>query len=106
MQLRRSGDRYDPRLFRQQPCESNLSRCHFLLFGKLANPIDQRLICFPVFWSEARDDVTEIGAIELGIFGDFASEEAPAERAEWNEPNPYRFRLSPPERIFALKCGD
>src|SRR5439155_515396 len=38
-----------------------------------------------VFWSEARDDGTEIGAIELGIFGDFASEEAPAERAEWNE---------------------
>jgi len=48
----------------------------------------QRLIRFAVFWSEARDDGTEIGAIELGIFGDFASEEAPAERAEWNEPDP------------------
>ena len=40
MQLRRTGDRYDPRPLRQQPCESNLSRCHFLLFGKLANQID------------------------------------------------------------------
>src|SRR6266436_774721 len=84
-QLGRARDRNNPRLLRKQPRQRDLCRCRLLLFRDSAQQIHQRLIRFAVFWSEARDDGTEIGAIELGIFGDFASEEAPAERAEWNE---------------------
>src|SRR6266436_6189995 len=87
-QLGRARDRNNPRLLRKQPRQRDLRRCRLLLFRDSAQQIHQRLIRFAVFWSEARDDGTEIGAIELGIFGDFASEEAPAERAEWNEPDP------------------
>src|SRR5258705_224487 len=68
--------------------QRHLRRVRLLLFRDSAQQIHQRLIRFAVFWSEARDDGTEIGVIELGIFGDFASEEAPAERAEWNDPDP------------------
>src|SRR6266852_4046308 len=86
-QLGRARDRNNPRLLRKQPRQRDLRRCRLLLFRDSAQEIHQRLIRLAVFWSEARDDGTEIGAIELGIFGDFASEEAPAERAEWNEPD-------------------
>jgi hypothetical protein len=71
----------------KQPRQRDLRPWGLLLFRDSAQQIHQRLIRFAVFWSEARDDGTEIGAIELGIFGDFASEDAPAERAEWNEPD-------------------
>ena len=48
------------------------------------------------------------------VFADLAGEEALAQRAEWNEPDPeflerrdhFRFRLSPPQRVFALQRSD
>jgi hypothetical protein len=65
-------------------------------------------------WGKARNDVAEIGAIELRSCGDRASEKALTKWAEWNEADPeffegwqhLLFRASPPERVFALNCGD
>src|SRR5207249_2702837 len=67
-----------------------------------------------VLWRKARDDVAEVGLVELRIFADLAGEEAFTKRTERNEPDAeflecryyFRFRLSPPKRIFALKCRD
>ena len=56
-----------------------------LLFRKLAKQINQCLIRFPGLRSKARNDIAEIGAIELRILADLAREEAFAERTEWNE---------------------
>jgi hypothetical protein len=36
--LRRTGDRYEPRLLLQQPRESNLSRCHLHVRGAETAP--------------------------------------------------------------------
>src|SRR2546428_13481286 len=114
MKLRRPGDGNDPRLLRQQPSERDLSRCRLLPFCDFAKQINQRQIRFASLWGKARDDVAEIGAIELRIFGDLASEEALTKRAKWNESDPeffegwqhLLFRASPPQRVFALNCGD
>ena len=62
VQLRCAGDGNDPRLLREQPGERDLRRRRFLLFGDLAEQIDQGLIRFAVLRREARDDVAEIGA--------------------------------------------
>src|SRR6185369_3718874 len=114
MKLRRPGDWYDPRLLREQPGEGDLSGRRLLAFCDCAKQIDQRLIRLASLWGEARDDVAEIGAIELRIFGDLAGEEALTERAEWNESDTellecrqqLLFRAPPPQRVFALNCGD
>ena len=76
MQLRRARDRNNPRLLRKQPGERDLRRCRLLLFCDLAKQIDQRLIRLPVLRRKARDDVAEIGAVELRVFVDLAGEEA------------------------------
>src|SRR2546425_1518160 len=89
MKLRRPGDWNDPRLLRKQPSERDLSRCRLLPFCDFAKQINQRLIRFSSLWGKARDDVAEIGAIELRIFGDLASEEALTKRAKWNESDPF-----------------
>src|SRR5436309_2809963 len=107
MQLRRPGDWNDPRLLRKQPCESNLGGCRLFLLRESANQINQRLIHFPVLRRKARNDIAEVGFLELRVFADLAGEEALSQWAKWNEPNPeflqcrdhLRFRLSPPERI-------
>src|SRR5437879_9284085 len=114
MKRRRPGDWNDPRLLRKQPSERDLSRCRLLPFCDFAKQINQRLIRFASLWGKARDDVAEIGAIELRIFGDLASEEALTKRAKGNESDPeffegwqhLLFRASPPQRVFALNCGD
>src|SRR5437867_248031 len=114
MGLRRPGDWNDPRLLRKQPSERDLRRCRLLPFSDSVKQINQRLIRFPSLQGEARDEVAEIGAIELRILGDLAGEEALAKRAKWNESDPeflegwqrFLFRAPPPQRVFALNCGD
>src|SRR4029077_3604588 len=105
MKLRCPWDRNNPRLLGEQPCEGYLSRCCLLSLCDLAQQINQPLIRFSSFWSKARDDVAEIGAIEFRIFVDLAGEEALTKRAKWNESDPeffegwqqLLFRASPPE---------
>src|SRR6266446_7642407 len=114
MELGRAWDRHDPRLLCKQPSERDLSRGRLLSFCEFAKQINQGLICFPSLWAKTRDDVAEIGAVELGILVDLAREEALSQRAKWNESDPeffegwqhLLFRASPPQRVFALNCGD
>src|SRR2546422_11357408 len=91
MKLRRPGDWNDPRLLRKQPSERDLTGCRLLPFCDFAKQINQRQIGFSSLWGKARDDVAEIGAIELRIFGDLASEEALTKRAKWNESENTKF---------------
>src|SRR5438309_7211430 len=114
MQLRRSRDRNDPRLLCEQPGKRDLGRRCLFLLRELTDQIDHRLIRFPIVRVEAGDDVAEIALVELRVFADLAGEEALAQLTKWNEPDPeflecrydFGFRLSPPERVFALQCHD
>src|SRR5258708_1539096 len=114
MQLGGARDRHDPRFLRKQPGERDPRRCRLLLLRESANQIDPRLIRFPVLWRKARDDVAEVVLVELRVFADLSGKEAFTKRTEGNEPDPeflecwyhFRFRLSPPKGIFALKRHD
>ena len=111
-QLGRARDGNNPWLLGQQPSQRDLSRGRLLLFCELAKQINQGLICSPGLWGKARNDVTEIGTIERCILVDLAGKEAFAKRAKWNESDPeflkgrydFRFRFSPPQRVFALSA--
>jgi hypothetical protein len=80
----------------------------------LPDEIDQGLVRLACFGREARDDIAKIAALELGFLVDGAREEALAQRAERDEADSellecreyFGFRLSPPERVFALQSGD
>ncbi len=48
----------------------------FFCSANLAKQIHQRLVRFPVLRRKARDDVAEIGLVELRIFADLARKEA------------------------------
>src|SRR5882724_13045781 len=113
MQLGCAGNWDNPRLPRKQPCKRDLRRCRFLLLRKSANQIHYRLVRFPVLWRKARDDVAEIILVELRIFADLSGKEAFTKRTEGNEPDSeflqcrdhLRFRISEPQRVFALECS-
>jgi hypothetical protein len=81
MKLRCPWDRNNPRLLSKQPSKGYLSRCCLLSFCDLAQQINQRLIRFSSFLLKARDDVAEMGTIELRIFVDLAREEALTKRS-------------------------
>src|SRR5208337_2131255 len=114
MKLRCPWDRNNPGPLRKQPSEGYLSRCCLLSFCDLAQQINQRLVRFSSFWGKARDNVAEIGTVELRVFVDLARKEALTKRAVGNESDPeffegrqhLLFRASPPERVFALNCRD
>jgi len=71
---------------RKQPRQRVCAGVAFFCSAILAQQIHQRLIRLAVFWSEARDDVRN-RCYRTWYLRYFASEEAPAERAEWNEPD-------------------
>src|SRR6476646_9222582 len=119
MQLGRAGDRNDPWLLRQQPCESNLSGCRLLSFDHLAlcnllKQIDQNLIRFSVLRHKPRDGTTKIAAIEPRSLVDLACQEALPKRAKWNEADSkllkgrqqVLFTIAEPKRVLALDSGD
>src|SRR5207237_10253462 len=105
---------HDPRLLGDQPGKLELGRFGFLLSWKFAKQIHQTLIRFSVLWREARHDVPEIAFVKLRIFFDLAREEAFAQRTERDESyseflqrwDHLCFRLSPPQRVFALEFSD
>src|SRR5580700_4526607 len=114
MQLGCARNRNDPRLLGKQPSKCELSRCRLLLLCELDDEINQRLVRFTVIWVKAWDGVAEIPVIELRIFVDLAREKTLTKWAKWNESDAeffkgrqhHFFRLPPPERVLALKCGD
>src|SRR5205823_969335 len=114
MQLGGAWDRNNPGLLREQPGERNLSRCRLLPFCDLANQINQGLIRFARLRRKARESVAEIGTVEHGIFVDLSREKAPTQRAIRNKTDSefferrqyFRFRVSHPQRVFALDRSD
>jgi hypothetical protein len=110
MQLRGAWDRNNPRLLGQQPGECYLSRRRLLPFGDLAKQINQGLIRFPSLRRKAGEGVAEVGTVKRSGLVDVSREEALAQRAIWNEADfeflegrqHFRFRASPPQRVFAL----
>src|SRR5271157_5776954 len=114
MQLRSARDWNDPRFLGQKPGERNLSRCGLLPFRNPAEQVDQRLVRFESLRRKARQRAAEIGAVEFRVFVDLARQEALPKRAIRHETNPeflecgYHFllRLPPPQRVFALQCGE
>src|SRR6266487_4416876 len=87
---------------------------HFVGHLPPAKQINQGLIRFSSLWRKARDDVAEVGTVERRVFVDLAREEALPKRAKWNEADSeflegrqhFRFRVSPPQRVFTLDCSD
>src|SRR6266542_4941022 len=114
IQLRRPGDRNEPRLLRQQPRESDLRRRRALPLRDLAEQIDQGLIRLARLRREARHDVSEVVLVERGLLVDLSRQEPLPERAERDEPDPellegrdhLLLRLSPPQRVLALERRD
>lgn len=112
MQLGGAGDRHDPALLRQQPCESHLGRGCLLARGNLREEIDEYLVGLSRLLRKARHDVAKVFAVEGGRLADRAGEEALAKRAEGHETDAEFFErrqdfllgFAPPQRIFALEC--
>jgi hypothetical protein len=67
VQLRCSGDRYDPRFPSQQPGERDLGRAYLFLLRKGGDHIDQSLILLAILFAELRNSVPEIAAVELRV---------------------------------------
>src|SRR5690348_8681217 len=105
MQLRSSRNRNDPRLLGKQPRNRDLRGSSFLLCRNLAKHIHQSLVRFAILFVEPRNDITEIGAIELCVLVDRTGEEALSQRTERDKANSeflkrrqdLLLRLSPPE---------
>src|SRR5579864_7650993 len=114
MQLGRAWDWNHPGLLGQNPSQRDLSRRCLFLLRELADHVNYGLIRFSVLGREARHGVAEIRLVELRIFFDRSSQEALAQRAEWNKSDPKLFqcrqnclfRLAPPKRVLALERGD
>src|ERR1700722_14987304 len=88
VQLRRTRNWNDPRLLCKQPCQRDLSGRRLFLLRELADQINQSLIQFTVLGRKARHNVAEVSLVELRVFADLAGEEALAQWAERNEPDP------------------
>src|SRR5215831_20255343 len=85
MQLGGARDWNNPWLLGKQPCQRDLSRRCLFPFCDLAEQIDHGLIRFPSVGRKARDDVAEVGTVELRVFVDRSCKEALTQRTEWNE---------------------
>src|SRR5205823_13791513 len=111
---RGTRNRHDPRLLGKQPGKRDLRGSRLLAFCDLAKQIDQGLIRFSSLWRKTRDDVAEVGTVKGRVFVDLSCEEALPQWAKWNEADSeflegrqhFRFRVSPPQRVFALDGSD
>src|ERR1700746_1861344 len=75
----------DPWLLGEQPCERNLRRAWPFPLRDLVQQIHQSLICFQSLRREARQNASEVGAVELRVLLNLAGQESLAERAVGNE---------------------
>src|SRR5439155_12622063 len=85
MKLGGAGDRDDPGLLREQPCQRDLSGRRLFLLRELANHVNYGLVRLAVFRREARNDVAEVVLVELRVVVDLAGEESFPQWTEWNE---------------------
>src|SRR5579864_4937241 len=85
VQLRRAGDRNEPRLLREDPCEGDLrSRCALSL-RNLLEQLDEGAVRSQRLRVEARNGASEIRRLEGLVDVDLPGEESLAEWAERNE---------------------
>jgi len=111
VQLRRPGNRHDPRLLREQPGERDLRRGHAIPPGDPREQLDERTVPPACLEVEARNGIAEVAALERRALIDRAGEKAFAERAERDEPDTELFErrqdrvfgLAPPQRVLALQ---
>src|SRR5215216_5309281 len=112
MEFCRARNRNDPWFLREQPRECDLSGACLLTVCYLAKQIDQRLMRFPGFGREAREDVAKIGTVECCAFIHFSREKTSAQRTVWDETDSkflkrrqhFLLGFSPPQRVFVLHC--
>ena len=86
----------------------------FLCAANELDQINQSLVCFAILGAETRHTAAKVGAVELCVRVDLASQEALAQRAERNESDPKLlkgrhhclFRLAPEQRVLALERRD
>ena len=105
MQFGCTRDWDNPRLLGQQPRETDLSGCSPFALCEVPDQIDQYLIGFPVFRREARNQITEVVFLKLGVLADFASQETSPQGAKRNQTDSellesrhyIQLGLSPPE---------
>ena len=105
VQLRGSGNRYDPPFLGEQPRERNLRLRRLLQVCDPSERIDERLVRFAGFLGEARNDVAKIRLVELSLLRDGAGEEPFAQRAERHKSDAqfferrqdFLFRFAPPQ---------
>src|SRR6266508_1049620 len=113
-ELRGPGNRRDPWLLGEQPCERDLRRRRPLFVRDLPQDIHDRLICLARFRREAQHEIAEIGAHERRLLVDRARQEAFAEWTEGHEADAELlegwqqlfFGTSPPQGVFALDRSD
>src|SRR4051812_41596818 len=87
MTLCRAGNRYDPRLLRQQPGQRELRRCRALARRGRLQPLHECQIGLAVLFSEARDRVAKIVRLEGCLVVDRAGQKTFPKRTERYEPD-------------------
>src|SRR5262249_580087 len=109
-ELRRAGNRDDPRLLRQQPGQGDLRGRGALLRADLGTQINHRCFGLPSLGRKAWQADTVVVAAEGGGLVDFAGEESPTQRTKGDKSDPQllarrqhlRLRLTPPDGVFTL----
>jgi hypothetical protein len=80
----------------------------------LAEQVDQRLVDLDGLRGKTGQGAAEVGAVEFGVFIDLARQETLSKRAVRHQADSeflergyyFLLRFSPPQRVFALECGD
>src|SRR4051812_18042130 len=111
MELGRSGNRNNPRLLCEQPCERHLRGRSVLLCCEILQEVDEDLIRFSILFVKARNDVAEIRFVELSVLVNLSSQEPFSKRTERDKADTellagrqnFVLRLSPPQRVFILQ---
>ena len=115
MQLGGAGDRHDPGLLRQQPGQRDLRRRRALSFGDLAKQIDQGLVGLARLRRRSAARRCGNRSCRTLVLASISPVRKPLPSGlKGTKPMPSsssvgstsRFRLAPPQRIFALQRRD
>src|ERR1051326_3961554 len=87
LELARTGNRNDPWLLREKPGQRDLRRRRILVRGDRLQKIDETLIRFACFRSEARKKSSKIGLLEGRVLVHLAGEKSSSQRTVRNEAN-------------------
>src|SRR4051794_29673183 len=105
MQSCGAGNRNDPRLLGEQPCERYLGRCGTLPLSKRLDDIDQTTIRLESLGREPREGATVIVRVELCLLCDRSGEISLSERTVGNEADA-QFLECGPESMADASSGD